>query len=315
MLLYLLVILLFHQNNNIMKSSQIIFLKRWSTMSNTLYHFPNIKKNKFDIKLLYVSSSKYAEDWHSTMHMHPFTELFYVVKGVGNFRFEDKKYTVRDNDLVIVNRNIMHTESSKDSNPLEYIVLGFEGMSLKPDRKDDLKSSNNELNNEILYTIHNYAEFKDEILLYFDNIFQEAKNKDFYHKNVCQNYLEILVSNILRRTKSDLKLSKTDNLNADCAHIKKYIDIHYAENLTLDTLAEFTYMNKYYLSHVFKENFGKSPIDYLIDKRIETAKTLLKTTEYSISKISELVGYSSQSYFSQLFKKRNKITPSNYRKQ
>lgn len=284
-------------------------------MSNTLYHFANIKKNKFNIKLLYVSSSTYEEDWHSTMHIHPFTELFYVVKGVGNFKFEDKTLTVKDDDLVIVNRNIMHTESSKNSNPLEYIVLGFEGMSLRPHRNDSFKKQNNKENDESLYTIHNYAEFKNEILLYFNKILQEAKNKNPYHKNICQNYLEVLISNILRRTKSDLKLSKTDNLNADCDHIKKYIDVHYAENLTLDTLSEFTYMNKYYLSHVFKENFGKSPIDYLIDKRIETAKTLLKTTEYSISKISELVGYNSQSYFSQLFKKRVDNTPSGYRKQ
>lgn len=284
-------------------------------MSNTLYHFANIKKNKFNIKLLYVSSSTYEEDWHSTMHIHPFTELFYVVKGVGHFKFEDKTLTVKDDDLVIVNRNIMHTESSKNSNPLEYIVLGFEGMSLRPNRNNSFKKQNNNENNEHLYTIHNYSEFKNEILLYFNKILQEAKNKKSYHKNICQNYLEILISNILRRTKSAFKLSKTDNLNADCAHIKKYIDVHYAENLTLDTLSEFTYMNKYYLSHVFKESFGKSPIDYLIDKRIETAKTLLRTTEYSISKISELVGYNSQSYFSQLFKKRVDNTPSGYRKQ
>lgn len=267
-------------------------------MSNNLYHFSNIKENKFNLKLLYVSKSKYEDDWHSTMHIHPFTELFYVIKGIGNFEFENKKYTVKDNDLVIVNRNTIHTESSKNSNPLEYIVLGFEGMSLKSDT---------DLNNQNHYTINNYAQFKNEILIYFNKILKEAQNNNSFHKNICQNYLEILIYNVLRRTKSNLILSKTDKLNSDCAHIKKYIDIHYAEDLNLNTLAKFTCMNKYYLSHIFKDNFGKSPINYLIDKRIETAKTLLSTTKYSISKISELVGYYNQSYFSQLFKKELKL--------
>ena len=51
------------------------------------------------------------------MHMHPFTELFYVVSGEGLFLIEDKSFTVKQDDLVIVNANILHTESSKDANP------------------------------------------------------------------------------------------------------------------------------------------------------------------------------------------------------
>lgn len=115
-------------------------------MSNILYRFNNIKSSEFSIKLLYVAKAKYEEDWHSTMHMHPFTELFYVVNGSDLFKIKDKSFPVKTDDLVTVNANLLHTESSKDSNPLEYIVLGVDGMSLK-------SLEGNKLFDENLYNI------------------------------------------------------------------------------------------------------------------------------------------------------------------
>ena len=73
-------------------------------------------------------------------------------------------------------------------------------------------------------------------------------------------------------------------------------------------------MNKYYLVHVFKQYKGVSPINYLISKRVECAKELLETTNYPIAQIAESSGFSSQSYFSQVFKKATNMSPNEYRK-
>ena len=54
-------------------------------------------------------------------------------------------------------------------------------------------------------------------------------------------------------------------------------------------------MNKFYLVHAFKNYKGVSPINYLIDKRIQESKLLLETTNFSIAKIAQQVGFSSQS--------------------
>ena len=275
-------------------------------MSNTLYHFNNTKSNNLSIKLLYVSKAKYEEDWHSTMHMHPFTEVFYVVNGDGLFRIKDESFSVKTHDLVIVNANLLHTESSKGSNPLEYIVLGIDGMSLKPLGNTDLFS-------ESLYSIQNCRKNREEISFCLNSILREAETKNEHYETICQNLVEILVLGLSREIKPDIVLSADTSTNKDGAYIKKYIDVHYSQDLNLDTLAEATYMNKYYLSHVFKRSFGTSPIDYLIEKRISTAKFFLETTKYSIGEISELVGYNSTSYFSQIFKKRTGSTPSDYR--
>lgn len=95
--------------------------------------------------------------------------------------------------------------------------------------------------------------------------------------------------------------------------IKNYIDSHYSQNITLDFLSDLTYMNKFHLVHTFTKQIGISPINYVINKRIQEAKNLLSTTGYSIRDIASIVGFSSSSYFSQMFKKVTGVSPKNYR--
>ena len=78
-------------------------------------------------------------------------------------------------------------------------------------------------------------------------------------------------------------------------------------------LASLSHMNKYYLVHAFTKCIGISPITYLLQKRIQEGKSLLESTSYSISQISAALGFSSQSYFSQAFKKATGKTPVQYR--
>ena len=83
--------------------------------------------------------------------------------------------------------------------------------------------------------------------------------------------------------------------------------------VTLEQLAEDAHMNKYYLSHAFKREYGISPINYMITKRIEESKYLLAETDLSMSQIAQLLGFSSLSYFSQVFRRTQATTPMEYR--
>ena len=74
-------------------------------------------------------------------------------------------------------------------------------------------------------------------------------------------------------------------------------------------------MNKYHLAHSFKEEFGISPISYQLNRRIEESCYLLQQTDMSLSQIARVLGFSSSSYFSQLFRKAKEMSPSEYRKQ
>ena len=109
-------------------------------MSNDRYEFPGGIASPIDrsaTKLLYVSTAKYGGDWHSLLHTHTCAELFYVVGGVGQFKVAGRMLPVAADDLVIVNPNVEHTEVSLNSSPLEYIVLGVEGLEFGPDGAAD----------------------------------------------------------------------------------------------------------------------------------------------------------------------------------
>ena len=82
---------------------------------------------------------------------------------------------------------------------------------------------------------------------------------------------------------------------------------------TLDSLAEEAHINKYYLSHAFKQEYGISPINYMNYRRIEESKYLLAETDLSLTQISQLLGVSSLSYFSQVFRKTQASSPLEYR--
>ncbi len=74
------------------------------------------------------------------------------------------------------------------------------------------------------------------------------------------------------------------------------------------------FMNKFHLIAEFKQSYRVTPIDYLILKRIEVTKNLLISTNHSMEEISSIVGFNSQSYFNQVFRKKVGITPSQFRK-
>ena len=273
-------------------------------MSNFNFRIEEKEIDKINSSLLYVSSAKYDGDWHSTEHTHHFTELFYVTQGNGRFLVENNSFSVRENDLIIVNPNVTHTELGIPGTAFEYVVLGIQGLQFQP--SDDSHHFN--------YNIYNFSSREKELQFCLHALIRELRNKEEHYEAVCQNLYEVLIYHIFRKTKTELSLASSKKITKECRFIEEYIDEHYTDNITLQTLSDLTFMNKYYLVHAFKNYKGVSPINYLIDKRIEESQHLLTTTNYPVSKISDQIGFSSQSYFSQVFRKRTGLTPNEYRK-
>jgi len=93
---------------------------------------------------------------------------------------------------------------------------------------------------------------------------------------------------------------------------KRYIKNHYAENISLNTVAEYLNLSPGYLSILFKKETGQNFIDYLISVRMERAKELLRTTELKIYEVSKMVGYDNIYYFSRIFSKVVGVSPKQY---
>lgn len=273
-------------------------------MSNNLYSLGTQEAHQINATLLYVTTSKYEGDWHSTLHTHYFTELFYVLHGSGKIMVGNTSFPVKENDLVIINPNVEHTETSLNSSPLEYMVLGIENLSFAFGYEEAENS----------YSVYNYRSYKHEIEFYLQALLKEITIKELNYDTVCQNLLQVLIIKMIRHTNYSLSIVSSKKTNKECGLVKRYIDANYKKNITLDMLAKLTHMNKYYLVHAFHDFVGLSPINYLIARRIDESKTLLESTDYSISQISEIIGFSSPAYFSQVFKKSVQVSPNEYRR-
>src|SRR5699024_11714254 len=82
----------------------------------------------------------------------------------------------------------------------------------------------------------------------------------------------------------------------------------------LEYIKKVSRIYKYYLANRFKKEIGLLPIESLIQVRIKKEQTHLETTDYTIGEIARFNGFSSQSFFSQAFKRETNETPSQYRK-
>lgn len=95
-------------------------------------------------------------------------------------------------------------------------------------------------------------------------------------------------------------------------YMKGYIQEHYAEEISLNDLADHIGMNSMYLSWLFKKEMGINFSAYLTKVRIEKAMELLKQGEYKIYEISQMVGYQTVQYFSTVFKKETGKSPKDF---
>ncbi len=271
-------------------------------MSSKSYEMGIRKGNRIQANLLYVTSARYGKDWHSMLHMHSCAELFFVIGGYGSFQVGEEVLPIKANDLIIVNPHVEHTETGAPDTSLEYIILGIDGVDF------------NVKNGKSAYCKFSGVAENPEISFFLRTMVREAENKATNYEAVCQGMLDAFLAKLTQFQTLVFTPSTGRRASRECALVKRYIDNNYQENITLDSLAEMTHISKYHLVHSFHRENGISPITYLIKRRIYESKHLLQNTDYTLSEIAQMLGFSSQSYFSQSFKRQEMMSPKEYRK-
>lgn len=271
-------------------------------MSSSRYGFNPSTLPYLNASLIYISASRFENDWQSIPHIHHFSELLYITKGQGAFLTEGRQHPVAEGDLIILPPDLEHTERSSPSCPLEYIVMGIEGITFQ----NGLEPDN--------FSICRF-ESKGELLPILEQLLFEAEGQKENCSAACQALLQVLLIRVFRRQKLTPAPFTARKMTRECSLIKRYLDSNYNESITLDQLAALAHMSKYYLVHAFTRYAGLSPINYLNAKRIEVSRGLLTTTNHSIAQIASLVGFSSQSYFAQVFKRYEGKSPAQYRRE
>lgn len=152
------------------------------------------------------------------------------------------------------------------------------------------------------------------ILTVLERLDCAARGSDYMRGMRINQYLSELMVEVMRESwhpeeaiNAPKKMSVVD--------IKEYLDQNYSSRITLDELSTHFYINKYYLTRVFKEQYGQSITAYMTFLRITHAKQLLRFSDKTVEEIGLECGLGQLHYFSRVFKEIEGVPPSVYRSQ
>ena len=253
------------------------------------------------------------------------------IGGAKEFHEMSESYSEALNALVATTGSVAHV----DDLPIRCEYAG--DYPIKLEKKLFAEIENGEMNNAVAlarsffdWMEENHSNLMDirlkilEFVLWAEHIAYE-KGGMTYQLNARADYLpEIIdmteisqmrkwfVEKIMEACQNILS-KRTEKSNSIIGMAKDYIRGNYNRDISLDDLSRAENNSPYYFSKIFKENTGENFIEYLTNIRIDKAKELLGTTEYSMKEICSMVGYSDPNYFSRSFKKNVGVTPTEYK--
>lgn len=136
---------------------------------------------------------------------------------------------------------------------------------------------------------------------------------DYIEKPVDIDKLKRVIEEVLRH-KKDEGSAISGGIKGKLEKVKKFIQRNYDKKLSLSDAAALVYLSPKYLSRIFRESTGKRFSQYKCELKVKKSQELLKNGNFSISQISEKLGYENTESFIRIFKKIAGHTPAQYRK-
>lgn len=274
----------------------------------------DITYNDFNPTVFYVSKVRMVME--GVYHDHDFAELAYVLSGKGKYIVEGEEFEVEAGDLVICNPGIKHTHIvTNPKEPTIEFISGFTDFHFKnmPPNSIELPDGS--------YVLHTSAELKQELSKHCFAMIAERESNQlgryFMFKTHLMQMLLLVIREIgdVESTEQKGYNFETYNKNYAVNRIITYLNENYEHKISLEQIAHNMYLSPVYISKIFKEETGESPINYLIKIRLEKAKDILLNQDGgSIKNIANQVGYDDVYHFSKLFKKYYGISPLYYKK-
>lgn len=200
-----------------------------------------------------------------------------------------------------------------------FMMDDYRGCAVLMDDYMDMQAAGRHLNLDKLYRIlHDYMQTFYIALNRKGlpaNRTRELEQDPLFYQTRAEN-----VHNLKAWFHTSLDWAASQNLaisdeQALVSKVRQYIDEHLSEELGRDELAAQFYLSPDHFSKVFHHQTGTKLVDYISARRMEEAARLLRTTDRPIGEIAGLVGYSSSSYFSRVFRIHYRVTPVQYREE
>lgn len=233
-------------------------------------------------------------------HLHKQVEIIYVINGTLKSTINGQETLLGVGDMSICFPNTVHsTESIGNSKAILIIfdvefVTAFSNELLKKHPQEPF------IKNSCL---------SDNIQSCIDMMLESSIKK--LDLRISAGYLSVLLGNIL--VTLNLINNKNTDLQDTCRLILNFINYHFTEDISLDSISKALNISKYYISHIFSDKIKSSFPAYLNRCRIDYSKNLLRNTNDSVTKIGFDSGFNSSRTFYRAFKECYKMTPLEFR--
>lgn len=254
-------------------------------------------------------------------------ELIFIKKGVMNITIKNKKYTAKQGDIVFFTPGRNHY-LTKGSEILQQPHVHFDFF------EDELSSKimvNMKLLNKVSDVEKTYFRsdnlekigFNLPVVIRLENtsvieqlLYQIIKEYN-YQLSESKLYLKALMTeliiNIIREYNTKKLGTKVDATDFD--NLNRYIVNNIEKQITLEELAEYSNLSKFYFIKIFKEHFGMPPLQYVKLQKGKKAKEYLLHTNLSIGEISDKLSFDSQQSFCKWFRTMYGVSPNQFKKQ
>ncbi len=269
----------------------------------------NMKKSISETIKAYRADDSLSQSYH----FHNGYELIFIEKGSSEFIINDKQMHYHQNDIIFINQMERHQMRPLSDEYIRYVII------FEPEYFDQF------IHDHMLCSIFKQrpanfqngfhlpepsAAFALELLKACVN---ECENKNqFFKMAIMSNTLALLI-HLYRNFTSLFPSVRTNSTTAAASNIQNYIDQHYLEDLSVDSLAKEFHLNRYYIMEFFKDVTGYTLKQYIILKRISYAKNLLYYSDKNVSEIAAASGFNNVSNFIRAFKNHEKVTPLKFR--
>lgn len=276
--------------------------------------FDNLSYGDFNPHLLYIGKKEAVH--RGKDHAHDYLELTYILKGQARYNIQGETHILKMGDLLIGNPGVVHRFDLREGEepPME-VYIGVSNFHLQEMPQQSLILPDGG------HILHCRPELKQDLNQLIQTMISETQMRQSGQYFMIKAYLVQLLLLIVRQIRGEKKQKKEGYVfeSRSKGYVVKriitYMNENYNSRISLDQIAQNMYLSPVYISKIFKEETGESPIRYLIQIRLEKAKEILEDEDCgSIKDVAQSVGYEDVYYFSKLFKKYYGIAPAYYKK-
>jgi AraC-like DNA-binding protein len=275
-------------------------------------------------KYSYHSSAKYGEAFfciekaflqeNFESHTHDFNELVFIFGGSGIHEIDNEKYSIKKGDVFVIKGNSQHSFTNVDNLQIINIMFYEENLIDFADYKT-MSGFWTLFINQPCFGKKEYLTLSDEHYNHFLQLclymYKEFKEKKAGYRTVClANFYQVIV--FLSRLSQNYPIAH-NQFYYRLGEVLSYIELNFAEDISIQQLADICYLSKRHFSRKFHEVFCETPLSYIQNLRIKHAKNMLVQSDINIAQISSLCGFPDSNYFSRAFKKQTSLSPREWR--